>query len=131
MLIGALAETTGVTAKTVRFWEAEGLLHPPARTVGGYRDYPDDVVDRVKFILAAQSAGLSLRQISEILMLRDGGQPPCNHAAELVDERLVDIEQRMSEMERMRTALQQIRKQLNVLDSAECHEAAICSAIHA
>lgn len=37
MLIGALAETTGVTAKTVRFWEAEGLLHPPARTAGGWR----------------------------------------------------------------------------------------------
>ena len=39
MLIGALADATGVPAKTLRYWEAEGLLHEPARTTGGYRDY--------------------------------------------------------------------------------------------
>lgn len=131
MLIGAVAETTGVTAKTLRFWEAEGLLHPPARTAGGYRDYPGDVVDRVGFILAAQGAGLSLREISEILSVRDCGQPPCNRTAELVDQRLAEIKRRMSELQRMRTVLQQIRKRLDVLDPAECGEADICSAIHA
>ena len=130
MLIGGVAETTGVTAKTLRFWEGRGLLHTPVRTAGGYRDYPDDVVDRIGFILAAQAAGLSLTQISEILSVRDDGLPPCTHTAELVDERLVDIEQRMSELHRMRTVLQQIRKRLDVLDPAECDGAAICSAIH-
>ncbi|WP_370326148.1 heavy metal-responsive transcriptional regulator [Euzebya sp.] len=129
MLIGMVAQTTGVTTKALRFWEANGLLHPPARTAGGYRDYPHDVVDRITFILAAQAAGLPLRQIREILAIRDDGQPPCGHTAELVDQRLADIEQRMSELERMRTVLQQVRKRLDALDSTDCGGAAICSAI--
>lgn len=131
MLIGRVAEATGVTTKTLRFWEGQGLLHPPARTAAGYRDFPDDVVDRVAFILAAQNAGLSLRQISEILAIRDGGQPPCTHTAELVEERLADIQQRMAELHRMHTALQQIRTRLDALDPTRCDGTAICSAIHA
>lgn len=130
MLIGMVAQTTGVTTKTLRFWEANGLLRPPARTAGGYRDYPDDVVDRITFILAAQAAGLPLRQIREILAIRDGGQPPCTHTAELVDQRLADIQQRMSELDRMRTMLQQVRRRLDVLDPADCDGETICSAIH-
>lgn len=131
MLIGMVAEATGVTTKTLRFWEARGLLHPPARTAGGYRDYPDEVVDRIGFILAAQTAGLPLRQINQILAIRDGGQPPCSHTGELVDQRLADIQQRMSELERMRTVLQQVRTRLDDLNPAECEEASICSAMQA
>jgi DNA-binding transcriptional MerR regulator len=76
MLIGALAKATGVPAKTLRYWEAEGLLPAPARTDGGYRDYPVETADRVAFIRHAQSAGLTLRQIGEILAIRDDGHPP-------------------------------------------------------
>ena len=129
MLIGVVAEATGVTTKALRFYEARGLLHPPARTAGGYRDYPDDVIDRVRFILAAQGAGLTLRQVSEVLAIRDDGQAPCSHTAQLVDQRLADIQQRMSELQGMRTALRQIRLRLDELDPAECDGTAICSAV--
>lgn len=61
MLIGEVAEATGVSTKALRFYEDEGLLHEPDRTSGGYRDYRPDVIDRVVFVRQAQAAGLTLR----------------------------------------------------------------------
>jgi DNA-binding transcriptional MerR regulator len=131
MLIGALADAAGVPAKTLRYWESEGLLHAPARTDGGYRDYPDDTIDRVAFIRHAQTAGLTLRQIGEILAIRDDGQAPCTHATVLVDERLTDLDERLAELQQTRDALSQLRQRLAVLDPAECDPSAICSAVRA
>lgn len=129
MLIGVLADATGVPAKTLRYWEAAGLLAEPARTDGGYRDFAEDTVDRVAFIRRAQAAGLTLRQISEILTIRDDGMAPCQHAAELVSERLADVEARLRELEQTRTALRQLRQRLAKLDPVQCDPAAICSAM--
>ncbi|HVL99828.1 MAG TPA: heavy metal-responsive transcriptional regulator [Egibacteraceae bacterium] len=129
MLIGALADATGVPAKTLRYWEAQGLLREPARTHGGYRDYPDDTAERVAFIRHAQAAGLTLRQIREIVAIRDGGKAPCAHAADLVDERLTEVEARLRELEETRTALRGLRRRLRALDPADCDPASVCSAI--
>ena len=60
MRIGELAARSGVTAKTIRFWEAKGLLPDPARTRAGYRDYDSDTLERLDFIRHAQTAGLTL-----------------------------------------------------------------------
>ena len=131
MLIGALADVTGVPAKTLRYWEAEGLLRAPERTTGGYRNYPADTVSRVAFIRHAQAAGLTLRQIGEIVALRDGGTAPCAHAAGLVDERLVDVEARLRDLTQTRAALRQLRQRLDDLDPADCDPTAVCSAVTA
>jgi DNA-binding transcriptional MerR regulator len=129
VLIGALADATGVPAKTLRYWEAEGLLHEPARTDGGYRDYRQDTVDRVAFIRHAQAAGLTLRQISAILAIRDAGDAPCAHAARLVTERLEDVEARLRELRETRASLLELRRRLERLDPTDCDPAAVCSAI--
>jgi DNA-binding transcriptional MerR regulator len=129
MLIGALADATGVPAKTLRYWEAEGLLRKPARTAGGYRDYPDGTIGLVAFIRHAQTAGLTLRQIRQVIAIRDDGQAPCRHAADLVRESLEDIETRLRELEQTRTALHQLRQRLDALDPDACDPAAICSAM--
>jgi DNA-binding transcriptional MerR regulator len=131
MLIGALAKATGVPAKTLRYWEAEGLLPAPARTDGGYRDYPVETADRVAFIRHAQSAGLTLRQIGEILAIRDDGHPPCAHTTVLVDERLTDLEARLRELQETRDVLAQLRQRLTALDPTDCDPTAICSAVTA
>lgn len=129
MLIGALADASGVPAKTLRYWEAEGLLNEPERTAGGYRDYPPETVDRVAFIRHAQAAGLTLRQIGEITAIRDDGQPPCRHAVALVDHRLADVEERLRELHDTRTTLRGLRQRLADLDPADCEPSRICSAI--
>jgi DNA-binding transcriptional MerR regulator len=129
MLIGELAALTGVSAKALRFYEAEGLLAEPERTAGGYRDYPQDAVDRVGFVRQAQAAGLTLAQIGEILTIRDGGEPPCPHVAQLVDHRLVEVSRRLEELERTRTELLALRERVAALDVSDCGAGEICVAI--
>jgi DNA-binding transcriptional MerR regulator len=129
MLIGELATATDVSAKTLRFYEADGLLPEPDRTPAGYRVYPDDAINRVTFIRQAQAAGLTLAQIREILTIRDGGHPPCGHVAELVEQRLVQVTDRLRELEHTRSELLALRERLDGLDPVDCDESVICVAI--
>ena len=131
MLIGQLASATGVTAKTLRYYESENLLHEPGRTDNGYRDYPAETVDRVVFIREAQGAGLTLRQIREVLAVRDGGDAPCAHMASVVDARLADVERHLQELRKTRVQLLALRERLAGLDPADCAAGEICSAVGA
>jgi len=96
MRIGEAAGEAGVTAKTVRFWEDQHLLPPPARTAAGYRDYGPAIVERLAFIRHAQAAGLTLDAIRQVLDIRDGGQPPCVHVTGLIAQRLGQVEARLA-----------------------------------
>lgn len=129
MLIGEVADATGVSTKALRYYEQQGLLHEPARTSGGYRDYSQQVIDRIGFIKQAQAAGLTLRQIGGILAIRDDGRAPCRHVGDLVDERLEDIERRLADLRRTRTQLREVRTRLEDLEPTDCDPAAVCSAI--
>jgi DNA-binding transcriptional MerR regulator len=57
MKIGEIAAQAGIPAKTIRFWEDQHLLPPPARTPSGYRDYDRAVLERLAFIRQAQARG--------------------------------------------------------------------------
>src|SRR5256885_12029790 len=72
--IGQVARRAGVGVETVRFYEREGLLEEPPRRASGYRQYPEQVVTRIRFIKRAQRLGFSLREIMELLALRVDGQ---------------------------------------------------------
>jgi MerR family transcriptional regulator, copper efflux regulator len=120
VLIGELAGHTGTSTKTLRFYEDEGLLPAPARTPSGYRDYPAEAVERVAFIRDAQRAGFTLRQIGQILHIRDAGQPPCQHVGQLVAQRLAEVEQRLTELRQTRAELRELARRTRELDPADC-----------
>src|SRR3546814_14532654 len=94
MFIGELADQSGITAKTIRFWEAKGLLPDPTRTPTGYRDYDSDAIDRLSFIRHAQIAGLTLAEIRHVLAISDTGEPPCGHVTDLIHQHLTDTDDR-------------------------------------
>lgn len=127
--IGEVATVTGVSTKTLRYYEQEGLLRAPRRTASGYRDYDEGVLDRVGFIKQAQASGLTLQQIGEVLDVRDGGLAPCAHVAELVDDRLASVELRLRELQRTRKQLRDLRDRLIALDPEDCNAGDICVAI--
>jgi DNA-binding transcriptional MerR regulator len=60
-----------VGADAIRFYEKTGLLRAPARTPAGYRVYEVSAVDRLRFIQGAPRLGLKLRDIKELLAIRD------------------------------------------------------------
>ncbi|MGH3387977.1 MAG: heavy metal-responsive transcriptional regulator [Actinomadura sp.] len=127
MRIGALAATAGLTSKTVRFYEQAGLLPPPPRTSGGYRDYPPETVGRLGFIRDAQAAGFTLAEIRGVLTLRDAGHAPCRHVTELIDQHLAQVGRRIAALSKARAALTDLRHRAAATDPADCDDTAICS----
>jgi DNA-binding transcriptional MerR regulator len=126
MLIGVLAQTVGLPSQTIRFYERRGLLPVPTRGDNGYRSYDASTVTRVNFIRTAQAAGLSLVQIRGIVDLRDHGQAPCTHGAQLIDSKLLDVRRRLSELAALEAELEQLRERSQRLDPADCTDTVIC-----
>jgi DNA-binding transcriptional MerR regulator len=67
LTISQVAKTSGVAAKTIRYYEEIGVLPAPSRAASGYRLYDQPGVERLRFIRRARSLGLPLQQL-KILM---------------------------------------------------------------
>jgi len=124
--IGELAIASGVTTKTIRFYEQAGLLPEPPRTSGRYRDYPLSAAHRLGFIRDAQGAGLALAEIRSILQLRDAGQAPCQHVTTLISRHLEEIDRRMAELIATRAALSGLARRAAETDPHTCTSDDIC-----
>lgn len=101
MQIGELSDRTGVPSKTIRYYEAIGVMPVPARNENGYRRYADDASARLGFVRAAQSVGLTLGEIREVLAFRDRGENPCRHVAQLIDRHAADLGERILALQAM------------------------------
>ena len=126
MRIGDLANTTGTTPKTLRFYEDVGLLTPAGRTAAGYRTFTADAVDRLNFIRRGRSAGLTLAQIREVLELRDAGATPCRHVKDLLDARLTDLDRQIAELQALRETVAHLHEDASTADPDACRPQDIC-----
>ena len=106
--IGQVARRAGVGVETVRFYEREGLLEEPPRRASGYRQYPTEVVKRIGFIKRAQALGFSLREITELLLLRVDAQTSCDEVKQRTEAKIAEVERKLVELQRMRQALLQV-----------------------
>ncbi len=76
--IGEVATLTGLSVKTIRYYDEIGLLEPTTtRSESGYRLFNSQVLNRLAFIKRSQSLGLSLSEIRDILQDHDSGELPC------------------------------------------------------
>jgi DNA-binding transcriptional MerR regulator len=116
--VSELADKVGVSADTVRYYERIGLVSQPARSPSGYRQYDDDVAWRLKFIKGAQSLGLKLSEIRELLEIQDKGACPCGHTKALIDNRMAEIDQELDRLSALRKELEAMSR-LECLDSSE------------
>jgi Hg(II)-responsive transcriptional regulator len=107
LTIGRLAHAAGVGIDTVRFYERAGLLKKPQRTAAGYRLYAESDAARLRFIRRAKALGFSLEEIAELLRLNDGGGRRGAVRA-LAEQRLSEIEQKLTELNRMRETLRDL-----------------------
>jgi DNA-binding transcriptional MerR regulator len=129
MRIGELVQRTGVPAKTIRYYEAIGVLPIPPRLANGYRDYDDTVVERLAFVRAAQASGLRLGEIRSVIAFRDRGETPCDHVRALIDRRAVEIDRRLDELTRLRRELERLSRRARHLDPADCTPSGVCHII--
>jgi DNA-binding transcriptional MerR regulator len=129
MKIGELGRLTGVSAKTIRFYEAEGLLPEPPRTATGYRDYGEDAAARLRFVRDAQATGLSLAEIGSILDMRDRGEQTCTHVIGLLDRHLEEIDRQIERLRSTRALLTELAERAKTLDPAGCIDPNRCQTI--
>lgn len=129
MRIGELSDRTGLTVKTIRFYESAGVLPEPQRLDSGYRDYGAEAVDRLAFVRAAQAAGLTLAQIRDILAVRDSDRSPCQHVADLLDAHERELDRRLRELRALRAQVRRLRERARTLDPGQCRPEAVCQVI--
>ena len=129
MRIGELANQTGVQTSAIRYYEEIGVLAPPARSPSGYRDYDSSASGRVQFVKAAQQAGLTLTEITGIFNIRDEGNQPCRHVADLINRKLGDVEARITALRQTKQELKRLTKRAEQLDPKQCPPDAICQII--
>ena len=108
-LIGQLAKLCDVSSDTLRFYEKNGLLKPAGRSDSGYRLYSEADLSRVKFILRSKAVGLSLDEIRELLDIRlEASQHSCAEVKAITQAKLDEVDRKMAELRRIRTALKKI-----------------------
>jgi len=101
--IGALAASAGVTVDTLRFYEHEGLLPPAVRTAGGFRLYPPESAERLRFIAQARQVGLTLREIRQLV---EPDNARCAAVRNVIAERLTDVDRKLRELTQFRRTLE-------------------------
>ncbi len=92
MKIGELAQRTGFTTKTIRYYEQIGLLAAPERSDSGYRLYGPDDVERLEFVDKAKRLGFSLDDIRDVLLLHEQHETPCVHVLALLEQKLKQVD---------------------------------------
>ena len=129
MRIGEVGDAVGISTKTLRFYESIGLLPEPGRTPSGYRDYLPEVVKRVQFIRDAQTAGLTLAEVTSVLELKDRGHRSCEHTLALVQRHLVEIDERIDALGETRERLADLARRASGLDPVDCTDPHRCQVI--
>lgn len=103
--IGEVAQRAGVNVQTLRYYERRGLLIAPARTASGYRAYRPDAVRLIRFVKRAQDLGFTLREIAELLALRNAKGRKRSDVRALAEGRIRDIDTKVRRLQAMRSAL--------------------------
>lgn len=120
MNIGQVAEKTGVTAKSIRYYESINLIPAAGRSQGGYRQYDDRDVQILRFIKRARSLGFSVAQVGELLSLyRDTGRA-AGEVKTIVQSRIAEIDAKLAELTSMRRTLSDLSHRCHGGDRPDC-----------
>jgi DNA-binding transcriptional MerR regulator len=103
MRIGILAERTGTTVPTIRYYEQIGLLRPAARS-GGQRTYDNEDVRRLSFIRRCRDFDFPIEDIRALLSLLHNGKS-CTEARKLAENRLAELRRRRAELQSLEASI--------------------------
>ncbi|HEY9821116.1 MAG TPA: heavy metal-responsive transcriptional regulator [Candidatus Sericytochromatia bacterium] len=104
--IGEVSSLSGMSVKTIRYYEEIGLLAPATtRSQSGYRLFTPTILNRLAFIKRSQSLGLSLSEIQELLAVHDSGQLPCGAVKQHLLLKVEAITQQIEALEILKSEL--------------------------
>lgn len=102
LTIAGLARESGVTVETIRYYQRRGLIAEPRKPAVGYRHYPTETIDRIRFIKKAQALGFTLDEIRSLLELGDGR---CRETRHLAEHKLAAIRSKIRDLSAMESVL--------------------------
>lgn len=105
MKIGELARRAGSTSETVRYYERIGLLPPPDRTDGNYRDYSMRDAERLAFIRHARGLGFELSDVRSLIDLAEDPARGCSEIDAIASRHLAEVEAKIEKLHRLRQEL--------------------------
>lgn len=109
MTIGRAARKAGVGVETIRFYERKGLIEkPPTPVMSGFRSYPEQTVEQIRFIRQAKELGFSLREVRELLDLRADPQADAADVRARATAKLGDVKEKMRQLRRIENALERL-----------------------
>lgn len=123
LTIGQVAKQAGLGTRAIRFYEAKGLLSPASRGENRYRLYGPDAIDVLRFVRQAQTMGLTLAEIREIIGIRQGGRPPWRHVHALLSQKAQELDRKLADLLALR---RRIRASLNAWGRSGRGAAAVC-----
>ncbi len=112
LAISGICEATGLSPRTVRYYEELGLLPGVRRKAGGRRVYGPDELERLLFIQRLKTLGLSLAEVKElndVHAIAGGTGPMLARLGELLDRHLFDLDQRIAELGSLREEIVRYR----------------------
>lgn len=121
MKIGELATAAGVDAQTLRYYEKIRLLPAPIREANGYRSYPPQALERVRFIRHCRELDMSLEEVARILHLSETPEADCDDINAILDKHLEQVRTRQAMLMQLEQQLQALRAQCHVHNrAADC-----------
>lgn len=127
--IGEGSIQTGLSTKTIRYYEEIGLIPPAERSSNGYRIFSEEDLDRLRFIRSARALNFPLEDIDEILAFRDQGEPPCRYVMALMQKQIEEISERIRELKALREELRRLYENGQSLSEDVQMKTCICHAI--
>lgn len=103
--IGELAELAGCKPVTIRFYEKSGLMPPPPRTNGNYRQYGEKHIQRLRFIRHCRQHGLSLDEIAALLSFSDTPARDCSWINGLIQNHIAEVERQIQDLLQLKSQL--------------------------
>lgn len=100
--IGQVAQQTGVSVDTIRFYERRGVLPRPARRASGYRIYTEATFERIRLIKALQALGFTLDEVIDALRTVDQGVESCKGERWRLEAVLERVDRKIEELQRVR-----------------------------
>ncbi len=104
--IGEVAAETGASVEALRYYERLGVLPRPPRSSGGLRRYGPEILHHVRFIKQAQTLGLTLREIHQLLgQTRRPSRAGCQRVHDVLAQHIAEVDRQVSELRALRRTL--------------------------
>lgn len=120
--IGTLARESRVNIETIRFYERKGLLAKPPRNESGYRQFPAETLEQVRFIRKAKELGFTLKEIAQLLSLRIVPGASCAEVLKTAEVKLQEIDEKIIVLKGIQKALRNLTAACRIEGAGgECH----------